>query len=127
MQTRTILIGLFIIIFSLPFVLLFLYSVSALCEMSGCNACGIIGHHIDKWLSFFNNVFISDFQKISLFIIISGFVFILFILKKSYFQQEFLESKFYEKYRLKGSFNSLLLNPIKRVYASAIIDPQIYS
>jgi len=66
-------------------------------------------------------------QKISLFIIISGFVFILFILKKSYFQQEFLESKFYEKYRLKGSFNSLLLNPIKRVYASAIIDPQIYS
>lgn len=108
---KKFLIILLILVFSLPVLVSFLYSVSVLCEMSGCGMCGVIGHHIEKWLGSFLIIAIIE---IGLILIVFSFVF-----------SEKIES--IKKYIIFDIINPLLIDPIKRLYAKGILEPQIYS
>ncbi len=128
MKIKTILVGLLILIFSLPFLVSFLYSVVFLCGSTGCGMCGVIGHHIDKRLSFFTNILNSDNRLLSQFLLTVAMVMILVILfLRNYSQKYFINFKLYQRYKISNAFNSIFFSPIKRLYADAIIDPQIYS
>lgn len=102
---------LFVLVLSLPFLVSFLYSLSVLCEMAGCELCGTIAHHIEKWI---NSFMIIGILEIGLVLIIYCF--------KPFFQKHFIK-----KYTFFHTINSLLIDPIKRLYAKGILEPQIYS
>lgn len=116
MKIRTILISLLILIFSLPLLVPFLYSAMSLCESAGCEMCGVIGHHINKWLSFFTNILNVE--------VVAFLVIALVILS---FQEYPVDSRTCYNYKLSDAFDFIFLNPIKRIYAKTIIDPQIYN
>lgn len=124
MKTRHSLTALLILIFSLPFLVVFLYSVSSLCESIGCEMCGVVNHHIGKWLGFFTNVLNNENQ---LLLAIGLVAFLVILIVKNYFQKNFINFKLYYRHKLFKAFNSIFFNPIKQLYANAIVDSQIYS
>lgn len=115
MKIKTILISLLIFILSLPFLVSFLYSVASLCEMGGCKMCGIIGHHIEKWLDSF--VVITVLEVILILVV---------YFLRIYFKKEFTNFKSYIRYKINLS-DSILINPIKRLCVETKINPEIYS
>ena len=107
---KKFLIILFVLILSSPFLVSFLYSVSALCEMAGCGICGVVGHHIEKWLASFIVIAIIE---IGLILIVYCF--------------SFSQNQSIKKYTFFHTINLLLIDPIKRLYSKGILNPQIYS
>lgn len=114
MNIKIILISLFILIFSLPFLVSFLYSVSSLCEAVGCGMCGVIGHHIEKWLDSF--LVIAVFELVLILIV---------YFLKIYFKKEFANFVSYIKNKITLS-DSILINPIKRLCVETKINPRVY-
>lgn len=110
---KTALVSLLILIFSLPFLASFLYSAMSLCESAGCAMCGVVGHHINKWLSFFTSVLTAE---VIVFVVA---VFLALGLQK--------HSADFRPYYSFDAFDFVFLNPLKRIYAKAIVDPQIYN
>jgi len=108
---KKFLIILFILILSSPFLVTFLYSASALCEMAGCGMCGVIGHHIEKWL---NSFIVIAIIEIGLFLVV-------YFLKPN-FKEKFSNFTF----KFKNLFEPLLFDPIKCLYSRGILNPQIY-